>query len=193
MISKADKHMRNLLIKFICSCFIAFFSQGLSAQKTQEEDYANGKTKKPKPTVPFREKLVFGGNLGGYFGARSYVQLNPMVGYKTTDWWVNGVGFNYIYASNGSVRQNVYGPSIWTRAYIRHTFILHSELEYLKVNAKSPFGEFHADVPVWLVGAGIQTSGSGIGISAMVLYDVIQDKNSPYSTPIIRIGGLIGF
>jgi|GEM_PF-386201 hypothetical protein len=175
-------------------CFI--FINTSFAQKT-EDDYATDKsnsTKQEKPKPPFRDRLVFGGNLGGYFGNQTFVQINPMVGYKTTDWWINGVGVNYMYVSSRNYSQSVYGASVWSRAYAFKSIFAQTEFEMLKLTARNPLNEtFRANVPVWFVGGGYQSTGQGFGLSIMMLYDVIQDPNSPYNTPVFRIGGLFGF
>jgi hypothetical protein len=181
-------------------CILIIYALGMSnlfGQKTEEDDYASTDKKSAtdkKIKTPFRERLVYGGNLGGYFGTVSFVQINPMVGYKTTDWWVNGIGLNYIYSAGGGVRQSVFGASVWSRAYIYQSFLLHTEFEQLRRTATDQFGgSYAANVPVWLVGAGYQERAGGLGLSFMVLYDLIQDPDSPYSSPIFRIGGIIGF
>jgi hypothetical protein len=107
--------------------------------------------------------------------------------------WVNGIGVNYIYTSVGGYSENIYGGSIWTRAYIQKALIAHSEFEVLRREASDQFGNSaSATVPVWLVGAGYN-SGGRVRFSAMIMYDLIQDPNSPYNNPIIRLGGLFGF
>lgn len=181
-----------LLTAFIlCTCTYVF------AQKTESDDYVTNTPKTPPKEVkpPFRDRLVFGGNLGGAFGTNSYFQINPMVGYKTTSWWVNGVGLNYIYASSAGIRQNIIGGSIWSRAYLFKNFILHTEYEQMQRSLSDNFGNrLQVNVPVWFVGGGYQNNvGGGIGISALVLFDVINDPNSPYISPVVRIGGLWGF
>ncbi len=165
------------------------------AQKTTEEDYATSAAKKEntQPEIPFRDRLVFGGNFGGAFGTTTFFQLNPMIGYRTNEWWVNGVGLNYFYVSQGGNSQSNYGASLWSRAYIVKTIIAHTEFEMIRREASDRYGNMTSvNVPVWLVGAGY-SSGGRIGFSAMVMYDLIQDPNSPYSNPIFRVGGLFGF
>ncbi len=165
------------------------------AQKTSEEDYASPTQKKETPDniIPLRDRLVFGGSLGGYFGNPTYLMANPMIGYRTKPWWVNGVGFSITYISSNGYSENIYGASLWSRAYIKQTIIAHSEFELLRREASDQFGnQASVNVPVWLVGAGYN-SGGRIRLSAMLLYDLIQDPNSPYSNPIIRVGGLFGF
>ena len=165
------------------------------AQKTSEEDYASPTQKKETPDniIPLRDRLVFGGSLGGYFGNPTYLMANPMIGYRTKPWWVNGVGFSITYISSNGYSENIYGASLWSRAYIKNTIIAHSEFEMLRREASDQFGnQASVNVPVWLVGAGYN-SGGRIRLSAMLLYDLIQDPNSPYSNPIFRVGGLFGF
>ena len=167
----------------------------LHAQKTTEEDYASSSAKKEEtqPKQPFRDRLVFGGNFGGAFGATTFFQVNPMIGYRTNDWWVNGIGLNYFYVSQGGTSQSNYGASVWSRAYVVKTIIAHTEFEMLRREASDRYGNMASvNVPVWLVGAGYN-SGGRIGFSAMIMYDLIQDPNSPYSNPIFRVGGLFGF
>jgi hypothetical protein len=131
--------------------------------------------------------------MGGFLGNPTYLMANPMIGYRMNDWWVNGVGFNLTYSSSGRYQEMMYGSSLWSRAYIVKTIIAHSEFEMLRREARNQFGNQAAvDVPVWLVGAGYN-SGGRISFSAMIMYDLIQDPNSPYSNPIFRVGGLFGF
>ena len=174
---------------------LASFLPSVHAQKTSEEDYASPTQKKETPDniIPLRDRLVFGGSLGGYFGNPTYLMANPMIGYRTKPWWVNGVGFSITYISSNGYSENIYGASLWSRAYIKNTIIAHSEFEMLRREASDQFGnQASVNVPVWLVGAGYN-SGGRIRLSAMLLYDLIQDPNSPYSNPIFRVGGLFGF
>ena len=167
-----------------------------TAQKTSDDDYASPSSANPtnaNAKTPLRNRLVFGGNVGGFFGNPTYLMANPLVGYKTTDWWVNGVGLNLTYISSNGYKETIYGASLWSRAYIVKTIIAHTELELLRREASDQFGNTaEVTVPVWLVGAGYN-SGGRIGFSAMILYDLIQDPNSPYSNPVFRVGGLFGF
>jgi hypothetical protein len=167
-----------------------------AAQQTSEDEYVSKDKKEDtekKETKPFKDRLVFGGNLGGAFGTYSYFQVNPMVGYKLTDWWVSGIGFNYIYSGSRGYSQNIYGPSVWSRAYVFESIVLHTELEYLTMNFQSPRGDSYTNnAPVWLVGAGYQSTGQ-VRFGFLVLFDLLQDPRSPYSNPIFRVGGLIGF
>lgn len=185
-----------MVLRIFYLTVLLFVSVHTTAQKTEEEDYAGTQPKEqPKPKkIPFNERLVFGGNFGGYFGAVSYVQINPMVGVKMNKWWINGVGLNYIYSGGSGIRQHVYGASVWSRAYAFKSVFVHTEYEQLLRTASDRFGNnYRANVPVWLVGGGYQNNTGRLGLSILILYDLIQDSNSPYTMPIFRIGGLIGF
>lgn len=182
--------------QLLCIVICLWASFSAHAQKTSEEDYVGGTAKKTAPVAktPWQDKLVFGGNLGGYFGNPTYFQLNPMVGYRTTPWLINGIGVNYTYFATNGYRENIYGTSVWTRATVFKTLFAHTEFELLKRSAFDGLGNTtEAIVPVWLVGAGYNSGGGRLGLSAMIMYDLIQDPNSPYNQPIIRIGGLFGF
>jgi hypothetical protein len=185
-----------MVIRMLCLTILLLISYCSTAQKTEDDDYAGTPSvEKPVPQkIPFNERLVFGGNFGGFFGPVSYLQINPMVGVKMNKWWINGVGLNYIYTGGSGVRQHVYGASVWSRAYAFKSVFVHTEYERLLRTASDQFGNnYRANVPVWLVGAGYQDNAGRLGLSILVLYDLIQDPNSPYSMPIFRIGGLIGF
>ncbi len=184
-------------IRLLFLLFVVLGTTSVFSQKTTEEEYVEAEKNsesKPKSKTPFKDRLVFGGNLGGAFGTFSYFQINPMVGYKVTDWWVNGVGFNYIYSGSRGFTQNIYGPSVWSRAYVYQGIMLHTEFEYLTLNLRAPNGNsYNGNAPVWLVGGGYQSTSNGIGFGLLVLFDLIQHHNSPYSSPIFRVGGMIGF
>lgn len=180
----------------LISLFLLFGATSVFSQRTAEDEYVESQKKSETQNTkkPFKDRLVFGGNLGGSFGTYSYFQINPMVGYKVTDWWVNGIGFNYIYSGSRGYSQNTYGPSVWSRAYIYKSIMLHSEFEYLTMNFRNPYGEkFNGNAPVWLAGGGYQNTAGGFRFGILVLFDLIQNYNSPYANPIIRVGGMIGF
>lgn len=181
-------------MKKITSIFFALFiSLFVAAQVTEDEEYTTEtkKTKEDKEKKDFdlREKLVYGGNVGLWFGGNSrFVQVNPMVGYKVTDWWAAGVGFNYTYLGNQSNNFSYYGPTLWTRIRPLEGFYLHTEYNYLRASY------YNGSIPVWLVGGGVYSQGNVLSIGFFLLYDVIQHEQSPYRGGLVPQGGLlIGF
>lgn len=164
----------------------------LRAQKTTEDDYLSEGSKKDstekKDKIPFSQRLVYGGNLGLWFGSINYVQINPMVGYKLTDWWAAGPSFNYTYFGNSIANINYYGPGAWTRIRPLRGFYLHTEFSALKTNY------YDKVVPVWLVGGGVIARGDFASLAFFMMYDAIQNEYSPYRGSLVPSGGvLIGF
>jgi len=186
----SELYLSMTIRKLTTLTFLLLLGGYALSQKTTDEEYAPPqKTEdKKKDKGEFKDRLTYGGNLGGYFGVNSFVQVNPMIGYKMNDWWVNGIGVNYMYFSQGPNNASIYGASVWSRAYIARQFFIHTELENLNLPRFNNFDSGRENVPVWLIGAGIQSNGFGI----MVLYDIIGDPRSPYSTPVFRIGGMFG-
>lgn len=158
----------------------------------QDEDYTTSKPAKAEKTKQpgeWKERLVYGGNLGLWLGGNGgYVQLNPMLGYKVTDWWASGIGFNYTYYGNRTNNFSYYGPTVWTRIKPLDGFYLHTEYNYLHASYYS------GPIPVWLVGGGVYSRGDVISIGLFLMYDVIQHEASPYRGGLVPQGGLlIGF
>ena len=164
----------------------------LPAQKTEEEDYISTQNKKAAKTKkdkePFSERLVYGGNLGLWLGSVNYIQVNPMIGYKITDWWAAGPALNYTYFGNVARNINYYGGSAWTRVRPFPGFYLHTEIGALKANY------YDKVIPVWLAGGGVVMNGDFASLSVFLMYDLMQNEYSPYYGTLVPSGGiLIGF
>ncbi len=171
---------------------VVIVSSSLFAQKTKEDDYASSpsSTKKEKAAKkPFKDRLRLGGNLSGSLGTYTFLQINPMLGVQTTDWWTNGVGFNFMFARGNNFSSSSYGPSIWSRASIKQIVLFQTELESLTINQKASDGNgFKRTLPIWFVGGGIQKNG----FSVLVLFNVLPSPYFPYINPVIRVGGMFG-
>jgi hypothetical protein len=174
---------------FIVSIFMVVSSL-LLAQRTNEDDYvfSSSSAKKEKAAKqPFRERLQLGGNVSGSLGTYTFLQLNPMLGVKTTSWWTNGVGFNFMFGKRANFSNSSYGPSIWSRATIKQTFLLQTQLEQLTINYRVNNQEaLKTTLPIWFIGGGIQKNG----FSVLVLFNVLPNPYSPYVNPVIRVGGM---
>jgi hypothetical protein len=177
-----------LTIRAFIFLMMITMSSSLLAQRTKEDDYASAPAKKEKAAKkPFKDRLRLGGNISGSLGTNTFVQLNPMLGVQTTDWWVNGIGFNFMFGKRGSYSTSSYGPSIWSRATIKQSFLLQTELELLTINQNGSDG-YHVKktLPIWFIGGGIQKNG----FSVLVLFNVLPNPYSPYVNPVIRVGGM---
>jgi hypothetical protein len=155
--------------------------------------------KQEKNKIPFKDRIYVGGNLGLQFGNETYIDISPLVGYKFTEKITAGAGVTYIYyrykSSYINYNTNIYGGRVFGRYFFIPSLFAHAEVEllnmelfntnkneYYRKNILSPF-----------VGGGyIQRIGNNSGIYLMLLYNLNDSAESPYSNPIVRIGFNIG-
>lgn len=182
-------------MKYCLALIVAFlFSTTAFCQDEQTEEPKSGFKK---------ENLFFGGNLGLLFGNYTFVNVSPQVGYHLNKSFDVGLGPNFQYVSqkyfygNGEdyAKQSllVYGGNIFARFYpIKQGFIqvqpeynwISGKYKYYNTSAGSDY-KYKTSAPSLLLGVGANLNGLLIS----VLYDVVQDPNSPYSNkPFINFG-----
>lgn len=143
--------------------------------------------------------MFFGGNIGLQFGNYTYVDISPMVGYRVTDRFSAGLSATYIYYSVNdpayyNYSSHIYGGSIFSRYLFTENVFAHAELELLNMDIYDPFYLGRQTIPSLLLGAGYRMPmGSNASMSFLLLFDVIEDRYSPYINPIIEIGFGFGF
>lgn len=154
----------------------------------------------PREKIPFKERLVYGGNLGLQFGTVTYVDISPTIGYKVTEKFHAGVGATYIYysekypLSNGQTytyKTDIYGGKVFTRYYVLENLFLHHETEILNLEVYDLLNDKveRKNILSPLLGAGyIQRFGESSGLYLMVLFNLNETPDSPYTNPIIRMG-----
>ncbi|HNR21109.1 MAG TPA: hypothetical protein PKN75_13850 [Bacteroidia bacterium] len=154
----------------------------------------------PKDKVPFKDRLVYGGNLGLQFGTVTYIDISPTIGYKITEKFHAGIGATYIYYSekypltNGQTytyKTDIYGGKVFTRYYVLENLFLHHETEVLNLEVYDPLNDKveRKNILSPLLGAGyIQRFGESSGLYLMVLFNLNETPDSPYTNPIIRMG-----
>lgn len=177
-----------------------------------------GNTSVPAGTKKHWTKNIFvGGGLGGYFGRdQTYLEIAPLVGYRITERLSAGIGGSYIYAkekliidiidNNGqyigskliTLERNNYGVRLFGRYFVLDDVFLHSEFENLNaevvesVTVDKIFTR-RQNIPALFIGGGYaQRLGGGSSLFIMALWDIIEDRYSPYQNPIIRIGVNVG-
>lgn len=154
--------------------------------------------------VSLRDKIYFGGNIGLAFGTETQIEIAPYVGYRFTSRWSAGIGGSYNYyktsRSFGSFSTSLYGGNIFTKYTIARDFpakgmSIFSHLEYEALSLekkyfKEPFDEngrfiMHSVI----VGGGLrQYLGGRASMELLILFNLNQNKYSPYQTPIVRVG-----
>lgn len=154
----------------------------------------------PREKIPFKDRLVYGGNLGLQFGTVTYVDISPTIGYKVTEKFHAGVGATYIYysekypLSNGQTytyKTDIYGGKVFTRYYVLENLFLHHETEILNLEVYDLLNDKveRKNILSPLLGAGyIQRFGESSGLYLMVLFNLNETPDSPYTNPIIRMG-----
>lgn len=158
------------------------------------QDYTGNtnNTSAPLPEKPtFGSKLFFGGGMGAQFGAVTYINASPLVGYRITPKLQAGVRGNYTYLSNRVVQNNILGGSLFSRYAIAPQLFAHVEYEELYfLNQPSVINPITA----FLVGGGYsQKLGPRTFLNMVLLYDLRRSDNSPYSSPIVfRMGVTTG-
>lgn len=191
---------------------------GTAAQSQQVYNSSGGNkyTKKKKQDAKGfdPQKLIIGGGLGLGFGTVTTVNVSPIVGYRFTEKFAAGVGIGYNYVKsknffrygnqNFDYKASIYSASAWGRYLVfnnvfaqveyEQNFIHFSDYEFDNVgNIREVKVKYNA--PALLVGAGLrQPVSDRASLTVMVLYDVIQNKYSPYyGVPVYRVGFNVGF
>lgn len=197
--------MTERSFRFFKTCLVIaalIFPLLVNAQQVQDSTADKGFDK---------SKLFVGGSLGLSFGDYTYVTLSPMVGYRFKSWLSAGVNINAQYNSvkyydvdNRPYRKEQYGLGgigVFTRLYPIQQLFVHIQPEVNFISGKVKYYDgtasdsYTTHAPSLLLGAGYaQPTGSSSAFTLMILYDVLQNKYSPYGDqPIIRAGVDIGF
>jgi len=178
---------------------------------------ANPDTTKPsQPTSPPEvqqsqpSKWYYGGTVGfNFWGDYFYLSVNPLVGYQVSPKFSVGGKVQYAYINDQryaglELTSHNYGAGIFTRYRPIYQIYLHAEFDYASYEdytiydplVGDPYAESERNwVPFLLLGGGfVQHVGPNASVYVEVLFDVLQNENSPYGwDPIISIGGGVGF
>ena len=171
--------------------FTAILLPNVIAQDTTKLEPTNKKTRK------ISEQLYFGGSVGLSIGSYTQVGLYPLIGYKVTPKLSAGLKFTYQYISDSrytpSYTTSNYGGSVFARYRIIPLIYAHVEYETINYEFYDSSREF---VSFLFVGGGLTKSmGRNTWLTAQVLFDVLQNSNSPYSDwdPFFSLGVGVGF
>jgi hypothetical protein len=172
---------------------IVLLVSGLAAQQPAPTPQA------PKTNEP--GQVYWGGELGVSFGSYFRVSLVPLVGYKVTPkFHVGGkLGFSYVEDKRYETKVTSfnYGGSVFTRYLLVKGLYAHAEFAYwsYKYRTENLEGD-RTWVPFLLVGGGyVQPVSPSTSLFVELLWDVLNDKNSPYDStePWIKVGVGVGF
>jgi hypothetical protein len=195
--NKNDKmhwSIKRLFLTFLSLLFL--LSLTLSAQDTVYKPI------KKKKGHDFLQRTDFGGYLGASFGDVIAVNISPVATYHVTKNFHAGIGLTYQYYKQNipgypDYSTSAYGGSLFARYFIWRDLFAH--IEYAPLCLDHYFDEVGRwlNGPFWIhdfyIGGGYrQMVGGKAYMSLMLLWNVNETINSPYSNPIIRIGFGVG-
>ncbi len=161
--------------------------------------------KKDSNTVkqPVKEsKFYYGGFLNLTFGSYTAIGIEPLVGYKITSKLSAGTIVTYEYISDNTntgytYKSSNFGASIFTRYRVIPQAYFHVEFSEMNYNSHNSNGyNTNYWVPFLFLGPGFsQQISQNSWMNTQILFDVIQNENSPYGhgVPFYSIGFGIGF
>ena len=195
-------------MKFFVVVILFAFTSLLTAQ---EKDTTKV-TEEPKPTTTKSETSVsrwyYGGEIGFAFWSNYFsIGIEPVIGYKITPQFSVGGKIGYTYISDNryeplpALNTSNYGGSIFSRYRIIPQLYAHAEFAYWSYENVINLTDDGYDterfwVPYLLLGGGFsQMISPNVWAYAEVLFDVINDSNSPYDEwdPFISVGVGVGF
>jgi hypothetical protein len=169
----------------------------------------NNLTQPNNPTPLSDSKWYFGGNIGANFwNDYLLISVEPLVGYNVTPQFSLGSKLHYSFIrdtkdDNQDYIYNNFGGSVFARYFPVPQGYLHAEFNFTNYQQYSKFNsvtnKYESErvwVPAVLVGAGYRQSiGPNASVYGEVLFDVLQDKNSPFKKwePIVHVGAAVGF
>ena len=193
--------MMKLYMSFFCLSLLCL-NVNAQTEKKEVDEVIKGGFKK--------ENLFVGGNVALGLGSGNFsVGVGPYIGYSINKYIDAAVGLNYSYLSQRDYyttqknRQSVIGPSAFVRLYPVKFLFAHAQYEYNFIKYKQIYGNgipdnvYKINVPSFLIGPGFASGRDAYSKSfyyISVLFDVLKNKNSPYTdnqgrvTPIIRAG-----
>lgn len=153
------------------------------------------------PIPPKKKKPIFyGGTVGLSFGDYTSISISPMVGIKLAPRVAVGLEATYEYIEDKRYSEKVtasnYGGSVFGRFFPIPKAYAHAEFQYLSYKyATSDFETDRTWVPFLLLGGGVvQPLSPRAAVTVEVLFDVLNDDNSPYESghPWVSVGVGVG-
>ena len=177
--------------------FFMFFGSAIFAQ----DSISTEQPVAPAPKPPLKDKIYFGGYVNLSFGQYMVIGIEPMVAYKLTPKLSAGVKFRYDYISDNRYSTKYttsdYGGSLFTRYRLIPQLYVHAEYATYNYELYNELGGSSREwIPFMFVGAGYsQKLGGRTWLNLQVLFDVLQNENSPYRSwePFYSVGVGVGF
>lgn len=156
---------------------------------------------KPQESKGRNEKVYFGGYANFSFGKYTRIGFEPLIAYKIFPKFSVGAKLSYEYVKDKRYETTQEASNFGVGLFARRRFFkrLYAHIEYSEMNYKI-YDSLGSDDRYWVsflyLGGGISLPISkAASVNAEVLWDLIQDKHSPYKTvqPFFNVGIGIGF
>jgi hypothetical protein len=191
--------MNRLIAAFVLPLLLALPAAGQQPDSIAKQQ-PDSAVKEAPPAEPAQRKVFFGGTIGLSFGSYLRVSVQPLIGYNFSKMFSGGVKLGYEYISDSRYTPTVtwhnYGASVFGRLRFIPKLYLHAEFAYVNYGVKA--GGLESErvwVPFLYLGAGYyQSISSSTALFFEVLFDVLQNSNSPYDAwqPMISFGVVAG-
>ena len=198
--------MKHFLLALIFTLSSFSIAQAIDSVKAEEEI----KAEVPQNNPTGESKWYYGGNIGfSFWNDYFYLGVYPLVGYKVTPKLSLGAKVGYAYISDDryepfpALKTSNYGGSLFSRFRIIPQLYAHAEFAYWSYENISSFNTLENTynterywIPYLLLGGGFsQNIGPNTWAFVEVLFDVINDENSPYESgaPFVSFGVGVGF
>lgn len=176
-------------------------SRDTTVAKNSPEFFVFKDTSSVKKVVK-ESKFYYGGYLNLAFGSYTAIGIEPLIGYKITSKLSTGAIVTYEYISDNTYpgytyKSSNYGASIFTRYRIIPQVYFHAEFAGMKYDSNNSNGyDSRYWVPFLFLGGGYsQQISRNTWLNTQIVFDVIQNENSPYAhgVPFYSIGFGVGF
>ncbi|MDR0364912.1 MAG: hypothetical protein LBH92_07855 [Bacteroidales bacterium] len=186
--------MKRILIAITILLFASISATYAQTGSSNDKD-SIGLVQKPSPL----RRISLGGNIGGGFtNDYFYLNLQPRISYKATNWFIPGIALMYQYSqekTGGSDRYvyNTWGVGVFAELYPIKYIYGHVEYQHLwyerDIKPSRPGFSENGNDDYLLLGAGANIPvGNRTYFFASILVDVLKPINSLYKNPIYNVG-----
>jgi hypothetical protein len=169
--------------------FFFVFTLSVSSIFAQRQYY-------PGDSIPFKDRLYYGGNFGMQFGTVTLIDFSPLVGVMITPKFSSGVGITYQYFNDRRYiggQSSSYGGRLFSRYNVLPNIFLHAEYESINFDNYNLISDRFERIwsnALFLGGGYFAPFGPRGGANFTFLYNVLHDNlRSPYGEPyVIRVG-----
>ncbi|WP_167610683.1 hypothetical protein [Maribellus sediminis] len=162
------------------------------AQKTNEGQQQENKQ---------NEKVYFGGYGNFSIGKYTSIGFEPLIGYKLLPRFSVGAKLSYEYFKNKNYTPKKegsnYGIGAFSRLFITQRIYGHAEFSEMNYKIYQTVDQSNRQwISFLYVGGGYNLPvAKGVSLNAEVLWDVLQNDDSPYKTvePFFNVGIAVGF